>query len=128
VTDEASAEAALGFDAFDFSLVDDSGPEARTLDTMGDTVDAGGDDFAFTEDAAILSAVEIQNFGSGDSIEIVNAASVNFTSTGNEVQVDIQDSSGSVSEIDIVGVSNPGVVTDEAGAESALGFDAFTIA
>ena len=90
-------------------------------------VSAAGDDFLFTDDAAVGSYTIITGFGEGDLIEFSEGAEISY-STGpddaNDLQIIVNDG-GTVSEIilDDVLADDAGFIFNEATAEAAVGFD-----
>ena len=140
VTDEASAEAAAGWNFFR-ALTQPSGSGSSgtagaggNLDADNDgnaltqaTVDAAGAN-SFTEDANVANFVKITNFGSDDTITVSNAltSAYSFTSQGSDIRISYTNASGVVNDITLVGVVSPGTfIGSEADAEAALGRDFF---
>lgn len=142
ISDEASAESALGRDFFR-ALTDPVGGgtgvagEGGNLDLDNDAniattaiVSAAGGDIVFTENANIANNVRITDFGVGDSIVASNAnqGTYSFTSIGSDIVV-TANNAGVVSQIVIAGVAAAGsFVTDEASAEASVGFNFFSLA
>lgn len=138
VVDEASAEAAAGFDFFT-ALSSPTGGDGGTLDVDGDgdlntafTVAATADADAFTEDANVANNVRVTGFDvAADTITVSNAVAgdYSFSSTADDIVISYNNA-GIVSEITLVGAVADAsvVVVDEASAETAAGGDFFSIA
>jgi hypothetical protein len=142
ITDEASAESALGFDFFR-ALTDPIGGGTGTagaggnLDLDSDAniattaiISAAGGNFAFTENADVANNARITGFGVGDSITVSNATAVtySFTSVGSDIVI-TANKAGVASQIVIAGAAAAGsFVTNEASAEASVGFDFFSLA
>lgn len=138
VVDEASAEAAAGFDFFT-ALSSPTGGDGGTLDVDGDgdlntafTVAATAEADAFTEDANVANNVRVTGFDvAADTITVSNAVAgdYSFSSTADDIVISYNNA-GIVSEITLVGaVADASVlVVDEASAETAAGGDFFSIA
>jgi hypothetical protein len=98
--------------------------------TVAETLDASTDGFKFTDDATVLNNVEITGFTDDDIIEASNAVATDysFTNTGADVSITFNNAGtlNTISLIGVVGASD--LVFDEASFETAIGFDAFTIA
>lgn len=140
VSDEASAELAVGFDFFQAASGGGTTPtppaQTSTLDVDTDNnlntqalFSAAGVAATFTENANIPDYVKITGFGSDDHILVTNAASgdFNFSSNGTDLFISYQTAGGTVNDISIIGVVQDGnvLVFDEASAEQAVGFDFF---
>ena len=97
------------------------------LDAQGTDLQAEGGRFLFVEDATRPSDVTIQNFASDDRITFDDPAFVGFTSTAADLLIDVRGPQDEISEIRLVDVLDGEVVSDEASAEAALGFDAFRV-
>jgi hypothetical protein len=131
ILDEASAEAAVGFDFFA-----PQGPLSLDFDSDGDTstvqsFTAAGRRFSFTDSALISSNAEIEGFGTDDHITVLNATpdGVNFSSTGADLIVSFIGSNGFANLIfvrDVVEATD--FVFNEATAEAAVGFDFLSLA
>ena len=142
ITDEASAESALGFDFFR-ALTDPIGGGTGTagaggnLDLDSDAniattaiISAAGGNFAFTENADVANNARITGFGVGDSITVSNATAVtySFTSVGSDIVI-TANKAGVASQIVIAGAAAAGsFVTNEASAEASVGFNFFSLA
>jgi hypothetical protein len=105
----------------------DPGRTEIRLDGQTTDLQASGDSFLFVEDAARPSDVAIRNFSSDDRLTFEDAAFVGFTSTDQDLLIDTRGPRDDVSEIRLVDVLDGAVVSDEASAEAALGFDAFQV-
>ena len=135
VSDEASAEAALGHDFFRALTLPAGNGTGLDADNDGNLLtarvfDAAGANVAFAEDANVANTASIVNFAAGDTIVAANAASGTYSFSGAGTDITITaNQNGVVSAITLVGV-NPGglFVTDEASAEAALGFNFFQLA
>lgn len=89
-------------------------------------LDAGADDFLYTDDATVTNNVVIENFADGDSIYVTNAGSSDYsiTNKGEDVTL-IYNNAGTVNQIVLVGVVGASnLVYDENSFEAAIGFDA----
>jgi len=98
--------------------------------TVAGTLDASTDGFMFTDDASVLNNVEITSFTADDIIEASNAVDgdYSFTNTGADVSITFNNA-GTLNTISLIGVVDASdLVYDEASFETAIGFDAFTIA
>jgi len=89
-------------------------------------------DFSFDGNNAgsTESPFEINTFGganNNDHLELTNADSVSFSSTTNDIEIDVA-SGNATQNITLVGVNDGSAVFDEPSAESVLGYDAFTVA
>jgi hypothetical protein len=132
ISDEASAEAALGFDFFRALTSPTGNGSGLDADNDGNLstsrlFDAAGANFSFVEDANVANTASIANFSVGDSIVVSNAApgAYSFSGIGADVTI-TANQSGVVSSITLVGI-NLGLafVNDEASAEIAVGFNFF---
>ncbi|MBZ6378868.1 hypothetical protein B5C34_10665 [Pacificimonas flava] len=146
VFDEATAEAALGFDFFQFT--DGGGstpppppppPPAGTVDldvdSDGDpltpeTFDAADLSATFQDDTDVASTVIIDNFSDDDLLQVLNEGSdgVSFSSEGTDLTISFRSDGGTVNSVrltDVVDASD--FVFDEATAEAAVGFDFFSV-
>ena len=142
ISDEASAESALGFDFFR-ALTNPVGGGTGVAGAGGDLdldndaniattaiISAAGGNFAFTENANVANNARITDFGAGDSITVSNATAVTygFTSVGTDIVI-TANNAGVASQIVIAGVAAAGsFVTDEASAEASVGFNFFSLA
>ena len=142
ISDEASAESALGFDFFR-ALTNPVGGGTGVAGAGGDLdldndanitttaiISAAGGNFAFTENANVANNARITGFGAGDSITVSNATAVTygFTSVGTDIVI-TANSAGVASQIVIAGVAAAGsLVIDEASAEASVGFNFFSLA
>ena len=142
ISDEASAESALGHDFFR-ALTNPVGGGTGVAGAGGDLdldndaniattaiISAAGGNFAFTENANVANNVRITGFGAGDSITVSNAtaATYSFTSVGTDIVI-TANNAGVASQIVIAGVAAAGsFVTDEASAEASVGFNFFSLA
>jgi predicted DNA-binding ArsR family transcriptional regulator len=89
--------------------------------------DAGSDAFNFTDNAAVLTNVVINNFTSDDSIT-TNAEEIDysFNNDGTDMLI-IFNNQGTINDILLTGVvSSDAFVSDQASFTAAIGFDAFT--
>ena len=142
VADEASAEAALGWDFFSALTSPDSGPigtpgEGGNLDIDSDgnltttaLVSAAGGNIQFTDNANVANNVRLTNFSVGDTIKVSNANSntYGFSGVGDDLVI-TANQDGVVSSIVISSVVPAGAFIDDlASARAALGFDFFEIA
>jgi len=90
--------------------------------------DAGSDAFNFTDNAAVLTNVVINNFTSDDIITITNAEETDysFANDGTDMYI-ISNNQGAINVISLTGVvSSDVLVEDQASFTAAIGFDAFT--
>ena len=142
ISDEASAESALGFDFFR-ALTNPVGGGTGVAGAGGDLdldndaniattaiISAAGGNFAFTENANVANNARITGFGAGDSITVSNATAVTygFTSVGTDIVI-TANNAGVASQIVIAGVAAAGsFVTNEASAEASVGFNFFSLA
>ena len=142
ISDEASAESALGHDFFR-ALTNPVGGGTGVAGAGGDLdldndaniattaiISAAGGNFAFTENANVANNARITGFGTGDSITVSNATAVTygFTSVGTDIVI-TANNAGVASQIVIAGVAAAGsFVTDEASAEASVGFNFFSLA
>lgn len=142
ISDEASAESALGHDFFR-ALTNPVGGGTGVAGAGGDLdldndaniattaiISAAGGNFAFTENANVANNARITGFGAGDSITVSNAtaATYSFTSVGTDIVI-TANNAGVASQIVIAGVAAAGsFVTDEASAEASVGFNFFSLA
>jgi hypothetical protein len=135
ISDEASAEAALGFDFFRALTSPTGNGSGLDADNDGNLLtsrlfDAAGANFAFAEDANVANTASIANLRVGDSIVASNAApgAYSFSGAGADITI-TANQNGVVSSITIIG-ANPGgaFVSDEATAEAAVGFNFFQFA
>ena len=142
ISDEASAESALGHDFFR-ALTNPVGGGTGVAGAGGDLdldndaniattaiISAAGGNFAFTENANVANNARITGFGAGDSITVSNAtaATYSFTSVGTDIVI-TANQAGVASQIVIAGVAAAGsFVTDEASAEASVGFNFFSLA
>jgi len=140
ISDEASAEAAAGFNFFNAATQPSGSGSSGTagaggnLDADSDantltqaTVTAAGAN-SFTEDANVANSVKINGFGSDDTITVSNASTsaYSFTSLGTDLQISYTTSAGVVNDITLAGVIAAGTfIGSEADAEAALGRDFF---
>lgn len=140
ISDEASAEAAAGWNFFtaatqpEGSGTDGTAGAGGNLDTDSDAnaltqavVTAAGAN-SFTEDANVANFVKINGFGADDTITVSNAltSAYSFTSEGTDLKISLQTSAGVVSDITLAGVLSAGTfIGSEADAEAALGRDFF---
>lgn len=140
ISDEASAEAAAGFNFFN-AATQPSGSGTSGTAGAGGNLDVDSDANAltqaivtaagannFTEDANVASFVKINGFGSDDTITVSNAATsaYSFTSLGTDLKISYTTSAGVVNDITLAGVIAAGTfISSEASAEAALGRDFF---
>jgi len=140
ISDEASAEAAAGFNFFNAATQPGGSGTSGTagvggnLDVDSDanaltqaTVTATGAN-SYTDDANVASFVKINGFGADDTITVSNAetSAYSFTSLGTDIQISYTTSAGVVNDITLVGVVSAGTfISSEASAEAALGRDFF---
>ena len=133
INSEATAEQALGYDFFKSSEAVNSNValDLASGDLSLRTLDAGTASNQYIEDGSKANQVRILNFGSGDTITVVNLGNANYTSTssgyfsssGKDILFS-NNVNGTASVITLVGaVTTPGLVYDEASAEKAAGFD-----
>ncbi|WP_439546592.1 putative Ig domain-containing protein [Sandarakinorhabdus sp.] len=135
ISDEESAEAALGFDFFRALTSPTGNGSGLDADDDGNLLtsrlfDAAGADFSFQEDANVANTASIVNFAAGDRITVSNAVPGAYSFSGAASDITITaNQNGVVSSITLVGV-NPGnlFVNDQASAEAAVGFDFFQFA
>lgn len=94
------------------------------------TIDAGTGNLRFTDDAAVAQNVRLTGFGRGDSLVLSGSASdYLFASSGQDLVIQRVGTGGVLSTTTLVGLADPGViVTSEATAELAAGFDFVTFA
>ena len=140
VSDEASAEAAAGWNFFT-AQTQPSGSGTSGTAGAGGNLDADSDADAltqavvtatgansYTEDANVANYVKINGFGSDDTITVSNAltSAYSFTSSGTDIHITYTTSGGVVNDITLVGVVTSGTfIGSEADAETALGRDFF---
>ncbi|MFD1789044.1 cadherin domain-containing protein [Sphingomonas floccifaciens] len=130
ITNEISAETALGFDFFRSSAPAASAATTALSGTA--SYNAANSAVTYTEDSQSANTSTITNFSSDDRIVVsgVNggssATSYSFSSSGSDLIISFNNGNGQASLITLVGVANPNVfVRDEASAEQAVGFDFF---
>lgn len=140
VSDEASAEAAAGWNFFN-AATQPSGSGSSGTAGAGGSLDADSDGNAltqavvtatgannYTEDANVANYVKINGFGADDTITVSNAltSAYSFTSQGTDIRITYTTAAGVVNDITLVGVVSPGTfIGSEADAELALGRDFF---
>ncbi|MCA1794521.1 MAG: hypothetical protein LC660_11770 [Desulfobacteraceae bacterium] len=115
------------------SFGDDSGTKTQVSIDTGTLenpafFDAAEDAFNFTDDADVLTSVQIDNFTSDDRITITNAqeSDYSFSNDGSDVHI-IYNNQGMINTINLIGVvSSEDLVYDQASFTAAIGFDAFT--
>lgn len=90
--------------------------------------DAGSDAFNFTDNAAVLTNVVINNFTSDDIITITNAEETDYSFANDATDMYIiSNNQGAINVILLTGVvSSDALVSDQASFTAAIGFDAFT--
>ena len=135
VFDEASAEAAVGFDFFEAGVGAPPPPPppppvnvSADQDNDGNVgttfvLDAAGGAFVFEDNALVANNIIIQNFGNDDVFNILNAnpADYSFTSEGDDLIITFSGPNG-VNQVRLEGAADPGVfVFDESTAEEAVG-------
>ena len=101
-----------------------------TLETAV-SLDASDGAFNFTDNAIVMNNVVITNVTSDDTISVFNATATDysFSNDGTDVIISYNDGGGTINVIRLTGiVSTNDLIYDEASFESAMGFDAFTIA
>ena len=114
-------------------------PMNEALEGLSSPFDASGDQFAFTDDATAGNSADplvINGFAANNStIAVTNAGQVSFSNTdldndGSTDDLLIQSQAGNtVNDIELNDVVDPSaLVFDDASAETALGYDAFSIA
>ncbi len=112
------------------NLVIDNGLNPLTLDADGSGY-TRGDNFAFLDNSALPTNVEIDNFRSGDTIRVSSAASnYSFAVTeSGDLEITYTDTtSGAPNRILLKGVAvNAGFIEDETTAELQLGLGNFFI-
>lgn len=112
------------------NLVIDNGLNPLTLDADGSGY-TRGDNFAFLDNSALPTNVEINNFRSGDTIRVSSAASnYSFAVTeSGDLEITYTDTaSGAPNRILLKGVAvNAGFIEDETTAELQLGLGNFFI-
>lgn len=132
IFNEASAEAAVGFDFFR-STAPAPAAATQSLDASGaaTTVNAATNAFTFNESATAPNNTVINNFTADDRIVVSGAAGTSaatrytFTSQDNDLIISFNNN-GVVSRITINDVVSPNAfIFDEASAEAAVGFDFF---
>jgi len=133
INSEYTAELALGYDFFKSSeaKINNVALDLASGDVQLRTVDAGLGANQYIEDGSKANQVRIVNFGSGDTISVINVGNSAYTSTssgyfsssGKDILFS-NNVNGTASVITLVGaVTTPGLVYDEASAEKAVGFD-----
>jgi hypothetical protein len=133
INSESTAELALGYDFFKSSeaKINNVALDLASGDVQLRTVDAGLGANQYIEDGSKANQVRIVNFGSGDTISVINVGNSAYTSTssgyfsssGKDILFS-NNVNGTASVITLVGaVTTPGLVYDEASAEKAVGFD-----
>lgn len=135
IFNEASAEAAVGFDFFQ-SSIPPAPPASNTLDGPGvpAVFDASLAANTYTERAGVTNNTTINGFTADDRI-VVNgtagdstATRYSFSSTDNDLTISFNQG-GISSRIVITDVVSPNAfIFDEASAERAIGFDFFSYA
>ena len=100
--------------------------DVGTLETPA-FFDAGSGAFNFTDNAAVLTNVVINNFTSDDIITTnAEETDYSFDNDGTDMHI-IFNNQGTINEIRLTGVvSSDAVVSDQASFTAAIGFDAFT--
>ena len=141
IATEAQAEAALGDDFFR-STAAPAPAGATTLDVGTEAspvnINAGTNAFTFSDDATKGTEVRISNFTADDKIAVTGAtaslysfSSGNFDNgtSGNDLQVSYTTAGGVVNNIIIYNVVSPdALISSEATAEAAVGFNFITFA
>jgi len=133
INSESTAELALGYDFFKSSELQNANValDLASGDVTLRTLDAGSGANQYIEDGSKANQVRIVNFGSGDTITVINVGNPAYTSTslgyfsssGKDILFS-NNVNGTASVITLVGaVTTPGLVYDEASAEKAVGFD-----
>jgi len=121
----------------DINDVDENGgagftPESADIGTptVPEALNAIADSFKFTDDATVQNNVVISNFTTDDVIEVTNALETDYHFTNNGADVAISfNNAGTLNQIVLSGVVTAGdLVHDQASFETAIGFDAFTVA
>jgi Ca2+-binding RTX toxin-like protein len=140
IADEASAEAAAGWNFFRSAQASETSASA-SLDvgtpTSTVTISAAGAAFALTDDAKKSSYVKITGFAAGDSIRITGATESQYSfsssdldgdGSADDLSISYSDAgSGVVNDIKILSVVSPtAFVFDKATAVSAVGFNFIT--
>lgn len=131
ITSELAAEQAVGFDFFQ-SSIPPAPPASGSLDAAGPALtayDAGTAANTYTDNVAQANTSTINNFNRDDVIVLTGVTggqTANFSSDGSDLVVDFNNG-GIVSRIVITNVVNPNgpIISDEASAEAAIGFDFF---
>ncbi len=144
VSDEASAEAVLGYNFFNAATSstgsgtsDAAGLAAGKLDSDDDgnvlttaIVDASKAAIAFTENANVANTVRITGFTKDDTITLSNAqvSAYSFQGIGTDV-VMTYNNSGVVNSITLAGINaNGGVISSYNDVKTLVGADFFTVA
>lgn len=140
IADEASAEAAAGWNFFRSAQASETSASA-SLDvgtaTSTATVSAAGAAFTLTDDAKKSSYVKITSFAAGDSIRITGAAEGQYSFSSSDLDRDgsaddlsisnVDAGLGVVNDIQILNVVSPtAFIFDKASAVSAVGFNFIT--
>jgi hypothetical protein len=143
ISDEASAEAAAGWNFFN-AATQPGGSGTSGTAGAGGSLDADSDANVmtqatvtatgannFTEDASVANYVKINGFGADDTITVSHAltSAYSFTSVGTDIHISYTTSGGVVNDITLAGVVSSGTfIGSEADAEAALGHDFFKTA
>lgn len=93
-------------------------------------LDANSGKIKFTDNPDVQNYVQISNFSSDDLIEITKTPgqAYSFSNDGADVNI-ISNNNGTINHINLVGVVDAAdIIYDETSFETAIGFNAFTIA